>query len=177
MLFTTPGLLFSGLFSLVFIFTSNQKRGSKFTGQLPPFPRLGRVVIGEFHHPRKPVAAEFPTWLTIPDRGLFTGCAVFGAIGSGKTSGCMRPFAKQVLEYRANDPHRRIGGLVMEGKGDFCYQVQKLCRRLAGRKTTWGAGPQSRDERQQIVFDGMAPRFRSQGLHGIEERSVYCSGL
>ena len=84
MLFTTPGLLFSGLFSLVFIFTSNQKRGSKFTGQLPPFPRLGRVVIGEFHHPRKPVAAEFPTWLTIPDRGLFTGCAVFGAIGSEK---------------------------------------------------------------------------------------------
>ena len=133
MLFTTPGLLFSGLFSLVFIFTSNQKRGSKFTGQLPPFPQLGpgdplSVVIGELHHPRKAIAAEFPTWLTIPDRGLFTGTAVFGAIGSGKTSGCMRPFAKQVLEYRANDPHRRIGGLVMEVKGDFCYQVQKLLR-------------------------------------------------
>ena len=58
--------------------------------------------------------------------------AIFGAIGSGKTTCCMRPYAKQVLEYRANDPHRRIGGLVMEVKGDFCYQVQKLLQ-AAGR--------------------------------------------
>ncbi len=41
MLFTTPGLLFSGVFSLVFIFSANGKRGAKFTGKLPPFPRLG----------------------------------------------------------------------------------------------------------------------------------------
>jgi len=133
MLFTTPGLLFSAVFSLVFIFSSNGKRTEKFSGKLPAFPRLGptdslSVVIGELHHPRKAIAAEFPTWLTIPDRGLFTGTAVFGAIGSGKTSGCMRPFAKQILEYRANNPQRRIGGLVMEVKGDFCYQVQKLLR-------------------------------------------------
>ena len=135
MLFTTPGLLFSGLFSLVFIFTSNKHRAVK--GELPPFPQTGpadplRIVIGELHNPREPIPSEHPSWLSVPDRGLFTGMAIFGAIGSGKTTCCMRPFAKQVLEYRANDPHRRIGGLVMEVKGDFCYQVQKLLR-AAGR--------------------------------------------
>ncbi len=129
MLFTTPGLLFSGVFSLVFIFTSNQRRAGK--SELPPYPCLGpadplSVVIGELHDPRRAVEAEHPRWLTIPDRGLFTGMAIFGAIGSGKTTGCMRPFAKQILEYRANDAQRRIGGIVMEVKGDFCYQVRKL---------------------------------------------------
>jgi len=136
MLFTTPALLFSGLFSLVFIFTSKSTR-QKTRGELPAFPRLVpgeplSIVLGELHNPRHLVESEYPTWLAIPDRGLFTGMAIFGAIGSGKTSCCMRPYAKQILEYRANDPHRRIGGIVMEVKGDFCYQVQKVLQ-SAGR--------------------------------------------
>ena len=32
-----------------------------------------------------------PRWLIIPERGLFTGIAIVGAIGTGKTSGCMYP--------------------------------------------------------------------------------------
>ena len=135
MLFTTPGLLFSGIFSLVFIFTSNKQRAGK--SELPPFPSLSpadrlSVVVGELHEPRRAVEVEHPSWLTIPDRGLFTGMAIFGAIGSGKTTCCMHPFAKQILEYRANDPHRRIGGVVMEVKGDFCFQIRKLLE-VAGR--------------------------------------------
>ena len=135
MLFTTPGLLFSGLFSLVFIFTSQKRTAWK--SQLPPFPILEpgnplRVVLGEVHDARKIVEVEHPGWLSIPDRGLFTGMAIFGAIGSGKTSCCMRPYAEQILSYRADDPYRRIGGLVMEVKGDFCYQVQKILK-TAGR--------------------------------------------
>ncbi len=47
-----------------------------------------------------PVPVENPRWLTIPERGLYTGIAVFGAIGTGKTSGCMYPFAEQLLAYR-----------------------------------------------------------------------------
>ena len=41
MLFTTPGLLFSGLFSLVFIFTSNKLRVAK--GELLPFLQPGPI--------------------------------------------------------------------------------------------------------------------------------------
>jgi hypothetical protein len=32
----------------------------------------------------------------VPDRGLYTGIAIFGAINSGKTSCCMYLFAEQI---------------------------------------------------------------------------------
>ena len=67
-----------------------------------------------------------PRWLAIPERGLYTGIAIFGAIGSGKTSGCMFPFAEQIFGYRADDKERRIGGLMLEVKGDFCEKVKRI---------------------------------------------------
>jgi len=41
------------------------------------------------------VPSETPYWLTVPERGLFTGIAILGAIGSGKTSCAMYPFASK----------------------------------------------------------------------------------
>ena len=129
MLFSTPALLFSGVFSLVFIFCNRKPRIAQ--GMLPPFPHNEKgeklqVVIGDLQHPRKHLPVANPGWLTISDRGLFTGIAIFGAIGSGKTACCMRPFAKQILSYWAEDRTKRIGGLVLEVKGDFCHQIRKL---------------------------------------------------
>ena len=49
----------------------------------------------------KAVESRNPKWLTIPERGLYTGVAIFGAVGSGKTSACMRPFAEQILSWQA----------------------------------------------------------------------------
>src|SRR5207247_4845375 len=69
---------------------------------------------------------EHPRWLTIPERGLYTGLAVFGAIGSGKTSACMYPFADKCFGYRAAEAEKRIGGLVLEVKGDFCHKVRQI---------------------------------------------------
>ena len=89
-------------------------------------------MIGEVHNPKKPDPVENPRWLVIPDRGLFTGIAVFGAIGTGKSTGCMYPFAKQLLSYRAQDKDRRVGGLILEVKGDFCYHVKRILE-AAGR--------------------------------------------
>ena len=80
--------------------------------------------------------AENPRWLTIPERGLFTGIAIFGAVGTGKTSGCMYPFTRQLLSYRASDPEKRIGGLVLEVKGDFCHQVRSILKEL-GRESDY----------------------------------------
>lgn len=54
---------------------------------------------------------------------------VLGAVGSGKTTACMIPFAEQILAYRARDPERRIGGLVLEVKGDFCHRVRGLLKK------------------------------------------------
>jgi len=132
-LYTTPYILFSVLLSGVYIFAL--KAGSKIrAGRLPLYaePRKRAelsLVLGEVHHPRKPVPSETPHWLVIPERGLFTGIAIVGAVGSGKTASAMYPFAEQILAYRADDPDRRIGGLILEVKGDFCARVREILTR------------------------------------------------
>ena len=84
------------------------------------------IVVGEVHHPVKAVEIRNPSWLIIPERGLYTGVAIFGAVGSGKTSACMHPFAKQILSWQAGDPQRRAAGLVLEVKGDFCHDIRRI---------------------------------------------------
>ena len=84
------------------------------------------IVVGEVHHPVALREVPAPRWLTIPERGLYTGILVVGAIGSGKTSACMRPFARQLLAWQADDSRRRMAGLVLEVKGDFCHQVRDI---------------------------------------------------
>ena len=41
----------------------------------------------------------------------------------------MYPFAEQILAFRAEDPERRIGGLILEVKGDFCGKVREILTR------------------------------------------------
>jgi hypothetical protein len=130
MLFTTPLILFSILLSGLYIFTLRPSRRAKLA-RLPlyPDPRFRQnlsLVVGEVHNPRKPVPSPNPQWLTIPERGLYTGIAIFGAIGSGKTSCCMYPFAEQILAYKAQSKDERIGGLILEVKGDFCRKVKGI---------------------------------------------------
>ena len=84
------------------------------------------IVVGEVHHPVKAVESRNPKWLIIPERGLYTGVAIFGAVGSGKTSACMHPFAQQILSWQAGDPQRRAAGLVLEVKGDFCHDIRQI---------------------------------------------------
>jgi hypothetical protein len=50
------------------------------------------LVLAEQHHRTSPARVEEPSWLIIPERGLYTGLLVVGAIGSGKTSACMYPY-------------------------------------------------------------------------------------
>src|SRR3984893_6616313 len=133
LLFTTPYLICSTLLSGLYIFTL---KGSQTItpGHLPLYPDPRKrddlyLVVGEVHNPRKPVPAKAPHWLTIPDRGLFTGIAILGAIGSGKSSCAMYPFAEQILAYKADDKEKRIGGLTLEVKGDFCRKVHQILTR------------------------------------------------
>ncbi len=122
-------ILGSAALSLWEVWGPQLRRGGGARG-LPARPAAGRreplVVIGEQHHPVDPVPSPRPTWLSLPAKGLFTGVFVAGAVGSGKTSACMRPFADQVLSWQAGDPERRPSGLVLEVKGDFCHQVGEI---------------------------------------------------
>ena len=100
-------------------------------GRLPAWPvspddDAPSLVVGELHHPTVPAESERPSWLVVPEKGLYTGVLVVGAVGTGKTTACMYPFARQLLTWQADDPRRRAGALVLEVKGDFCHQVRRI---------------------------------------------------
>ena len=91
------------------------------------------IVVGEvrgleavLHHPVRAIESQTPEWLTIPERGLSTGVAMFGAVGSGKTSACLHPFARQLLSWHADNPERRPAALVLEVKGDLCHDIRRI---------------------------------------------------
>jgi len=131
--YAAPWLAFSVILSGVYIFTLKLRRPEKL-GRLPRYPEPQKrdkvfLVAGEVHHPRRPTPSSNPQWLVIPERGLYTGIAILGAVGSGKTSCCMYPFANQILGYQAHDRAKRIGALMLEVKGDFCHQIRGILKR------------------------------------------------
>ena len=112
-------------------FESRRRRDFATFGALPTWPlsadqKAPGIVIGEVHHPVEAREIFNPSWLTIPERGLYTGVAIFGAVGSGKTSACMNPFARQLLGWQAANPQMRAAALVLEVKGDFCYDIRQI---------------------------------------------------
>lgn len=126
LLFTTPYFVLSVVFSAIYTLLPHRRNTPK-CGVLPQMPRqLSELslVIGEIHEERTLEPSTDPKWLVIPERGLFTGVAILGAIGSGKTTCCMHPFADQILGF--GDSFTRIGGLVLEVKGDFCHKVRRM---------------------------------------------------
>ena len=100
-------------------------------GSLPAWPTSPEddapsLVIGELHHPVVPRESERPSWLVVPETGLYTGVLIVGAVGTGKTTACMYPFAQQLLSWQADRAGRRASALVLEVKGDFCYSVRRI---------------------------------------------------
>jgi hypothetical protein len=131
--FSTSFLMFSAVFASLFIFVAQLRPGSAKIA-LPPYPDPSTrtdlfLVLGEQHHRRTPTRSASPTWLTIPERGLYTGIAIVGAIGSGKTSACVYPYLEQLLAYQTGDPARRLAALILEVKGDFSEHVRQILQR------------------------------------------------
>jgi len=138
--FTTPFLAASLIASLLAIVgyrcpPSRRRRALPLYPPADTRPEL-MLVLGETHFARKPGRAPAPTWLTIPQRGLYTGIMILGAVGSGKTSACMYPYVQQLLRWRARDPTQKVGALILEVKGDFCSQVREILRD-AGREADY----------------------------------------
>jgi len=129
-LYSTPFLAFSMLFSLAYVHVYAPRK-NHVSGPLPPYPDpLQResleLIVGELHHQRKPKPSSVPQWLSIPERGLYTGICVVGATGSGKTKAIILPAMRQLFAYRARDPERKLSGVVLEVKGDLCRQVKNI---------------------------------------------------
>lgn len=131
--FSTPFFTSSLVLAFLYIFVARFDRQPA-PQALPPYPNPATredlfLVLGEQHHRTIKGRAVTPTWLVVPERGLYTGTLIVGAIGSGKTSACMYPYVEQLLAYRAADPQRKLAALVLEVKGDFCQQVREILKR------------------------------------------------
>ncbi len=131
-LYSTPFLFFSMLFSLLYIHLYRTELELS-DGALPPYPNPHTrtelsLILGEVHRQLVPQPSSAPQWLSIPERGLYTGIASFGSIGSGKTMGLILPAMRQLFAYRADDPDRRLSGIVLEVKGDLCRQLQRILK-------------------------------------------------
>ena len=128
--FTTPFLLCSMIFSLLYVHVY-RRRMEVVAGALPPFPetmhrqRLS-LVLGEVHHQLTPLPSAAPRWLSVPERGLYTGTAIIGSTGSGKTRALILPAMRQLFSYHAADPEKKLSGVVLEVKGDLCGHLKSL---------------------------------------------------
>ena len=132
--FVTPGLFFI-IVSLivesvirVWMSSFNERRTR---GKLPPWPTSihdenPALVVGEIHYQTELKEHPHPRWCVMPEKGLYTGLMILGAVGTGKTAGAMKPFTRQLLEWQAHDTEKRCAALVLEVKGDFCYEVQSI---------------------------------------------------
>jgi hypothetical protein len=164
---STAFLSFTVLTSMIYIYTA-RRRSSAPRAPLPPYPAVGIredlcLVLGERHHAAARGPAATPAWLIVPERGLYTGMAIVGAIGSGKTSACIYPYVEQLLGYKANRPEERLGGLVLEVKGDFCGQVRGILDR-AGRADDY-------------VEISLASEYRYNPLHNDLEAYALAFGI
>ena len=131
-LYSTPFIVCSMIFSLLYVHLYRDDSEQP-VGSLPPYPDPRTrgdlsLVLGEVHRQLVPRPSPAPQWLSIPERGLYTGIASFGSIGSGKTYGLILPAMRQLFAYRADDPSRRLSGIVLEVKGDLCRQLQRILK-------------------------------------------------
>jgi TraM recognition site of TraD and TraG len=131
-LYSTPFLILSMLFSLAYVHIY-RRESELAAGPLPPCPdpRTRQdlsLVLGEVHRQLVPKPSPAPQWLTIPERGLYTGTCIVGATGSGKTVALVLPAMRQLFAYKANDPERKLSGVVLEVKGDLCRQLRRILK-------------------------------------------------
>jgi hypothetical protein len=136
-LYSTPFLACSMIFSLLYVHLYRSEQ-EQVVGSLPPYPNPRMrtelsLIVGEVHRQLMPMPSSAPRWLSIPERGLYTGIAAFGSIGSGKTYGLILPAMRQLFAYCAGDPERKLSGIVLEVKGDLCRQLQRILA-WCGRK-------------------------------------------
>ena len=105
---STPFLMLSGAFSLLYIVVARWDRPTASQPLAPyPAPEMREdlsLVLGERHRQTSPTPATAPPWLTIPECGLYTGMVIVGAMGTGKTSARMHPYVEQLVAHRASDP-------------------------------------------------------------------------
>lgn len=94
--------------------------------QIPEFiwtPDKLQMIVGLRHNKKNIVKVPNPTWMVVPEKGMFQNFLISGTIGMGKTACVMYPFVKQALFYKAHDNQKKAGMLILDVKGNFYEQV------------------------------------------------------
>ena len=63
------------------------------------------------------------TPIFIPENSLYQNILITGTTGSGKTSSAMYPFCRQLIEYEAFNPEKKLSMLILDVKGNFYKKV------------------------------------------------------
>lgn len=103
--------------------------------RVPPYPYQSdklQLIIGLKHNKLNLKKIKTPSWVVIDEKGMYQNILVTGTIGTGKTASVMYPLTKQVLFYKATDPHQKSGMLILDVKGNYYKQVFEFARE-AGR--------------------------------------------
>lgn len=64
----------------------------------------------------------------LPEKSLYQNILITGTIGTGKTSSCMYPFTKQLLQYRHSSLTDKLGMLILDVKGNYYQKVLDFAR-------------------------------------------------
>jgi len=97
----------------------------------PPFPwnkDLLQMVVGLRHDKFTLKLSERPSWVVVPEKGMFQNFLITGTIGTGKTAAVMYPLCKQALFYKAYDEDEKAGMLILDVKGNFYEKVLEFAR-------------------------------------------------
>lgn len=89
-----------------------------------------QLIVGLKHKWNSLDYVETPTWVVVPEKGLFQDFMIIGGKGTGKTAGCMYPFTMQMMYYKAYNPEEKTGMLILDVKGNYHKQVMDYAKRI-----------------------------------------------
>ena len=80
------------------------------TWPLSPTADGPAIVVGEVHHPVRAIESPAPEWLTIPERGLYTGVAIFRRRRVRQDLGVYAPVRPPALRLARHESRAARGG-------------------------------------------------------------------
>lgn len=145
--------------------------------QVPEWPEPAlQLVLGEDHRRLDGGYSHKPEWYTIPAGGLWGNIAGFGAIGTGKTASGAYPALRQFFEYQPGNSDLKIGGLVLDVKGDFVHQVAQVAKQFNRMDDVLRIRPGGDQVWNPIHAPALAPKTIATRLLAVAENLIGGSG-
>lgn len=71
--------------------------------------------------------------ISLEGKSLYQNILITGSIGSGKTQSAILPIVDQLIGYKKENQLKKICGLILDVKGNFCNSIEKIAKKH-GRK-------------------------------------------